>query len=71
MKGGNAIPELPHLEVDERLRNDYSMKFIKLFSIGEERTPELIWNNTMREELQDCLQVQLGTILAASNPSSS
>ena len=64
-------PELPILEVDESMRRDYSMKFIKLFSIGEERTPELIWNNTMRDELQDCLQVQLGIILASSSGTAS
>ena len=58
---------MPVLEIDERQRNDYSQKFLKLFSVGEERTPELIWNNSMREELLDCLSVQLGYIMASFN----
>ena len=56
MKKGN-MTDLPILDIDQNMRSDLSKKFIKLFSIAEERTPELIWNNTMRDELQDCLQV--------------
>ena len=54
------------MEIDQNLRSDYSKKFIKLFSIAEERTPELIWNNTMRDELHDCLQVQIGMIIGST-----
>jgi len=44
------------MNFDPQVRRDYALKFRKLFSIDEERTPELIWNDSMREELRICLK---------------
>jgi len=35
---------------------------MKIFSIDEERTPELIWNDLMRKELKEVLITQLKQI---------
>lgn len=46
-------------ECDE---SDQALKFMKIFSIDEERTPELIWNDLMRKELKEVLIYQLKEI---------
>ena len=42
------------LKFNSNLGNDQT-KFIKMFSVAEERTPEIVWNDTSREELEGVL----------------
>jgi len=42
--------------------NKHVMMFRKIFSIGEDRTPELIWNEETRRELLETLQRQIQSV---------
>jgi len=45
---------------------NHAIKFRKLFQLETEATPELIWSNSMRENLRSILSVQLQSIVKHS-----
>lgn len=45
-----------------QVQEQSQLKFIKIFSIVEEKTPELIWNDQSRDELYRILQDQLTNV---------
>jgi hypothetical protein len=44
------------MKFNEHIQDKSHFNFLKTFSIPEERTPELVWNEQSRMELSEVLQ---------------